>query len=78
MYCRCFDSSRHPVRRTHLARNSLLIGLAVFALPDAFASAGRPAVAELALALVGSAALTWIVVLWDDLTGLLRTKELTP
>ncbi|MFJ7630082.1 MauE/DoxX family redox-associated membrane protein [Streptomyces sp. NPDC097595] len=70
--CHCFGSSRAPVRGAQLLRNGLLMAMGCLGLAGAYADgAVRHPVPVLLVALVAAAALSWVVVLWDDLTELL-------
>ncbi|WUW24423.1 hypothetical protein OG521_28145 [Streptomyces sp. NBC_01463] len=70
--CHCFGSSRAPVRGAQLLRNGVLVVVACLGLAGTYADGvvRHPAPALL-VALVAAAALSWVVVLWDDLTELL-------
>lgn len=70
--CHCFGGSRAPVRRAQLLRDGLLVAMACLGLAGTYAdgTVRHPAPALL-VALVAAAALSWVVVLWDDLTELL-------
>ena len=71
--CRCFGSNGGALTRTHLVRNGLLLTAATAAALSPATGPPAPAAAFPALLVGGFLAL--LVVNWDQLAGLLTTRE---
>jgi len=81
--CRCFGASERPLGPAHLARNGILLALAVGGVAGATLSPGLPGLqASISALLVGGTA-GLLVARWDDLlflftAGLARSEQPAP
>ncbi|MFC4035035.1 MauE/DoxX family redox-associated membrane protein [Streptomyces polygonati] len=75
--CNCFGVSHRPVSRAQLARNTLLVAVAVLGLLGSRGDSGAGPVGlpALLVGLLGAGAAAWIVSLWEDLTDLLAAPR---
>jgi uncharacterized membrane protein YphA (DoxX/SURF4 family) len=75
--CRCFGGAAVPLRRRHLLRNGLLLGVAVVAV---MSPAGRPAAQPggVAVAVAAGLVLAALAVRFDDLADLFSGTARTP